>query len=144
MDRWISYRFGLIATRIGAIAAPTYKARHKLSTPAWRALAVIARFEPLSAAGLSEHTRLDPSKVSRAIETLVGRDLVTRDKDPSDQRRAVLRLTRQGRATYVDIAATAVRLETEMTATLSAAERKILWSALEKIDAQVSKYRVSR
>lgn len=144
LDRWVSYRFGLIATRMGAIAAPAYLGRHKLSTSTWRALAVVARFEPLSAAMLSEHTRLDPSKVSRAIETLVRRKLLTRDKDPADQRRAVLRLTARGREMYSDIEATVVRFEAEMTSTLSAPEKKALRSALDKIDAQVARHRAAR
>jgi DNA-binding MarR family transcriptional regulator len=143
LDHWVSYRFGLIATRMGAIAAPTYVGRHKLSTSTWRALAVVARFEPLSAAMLSEHTRLDPSKVSRAIETLVRRKLLTREKDPADQRRAVLRLTARSRAMYCDIESTVVRLETEMVATLNAVERRALRSALDKIDAQVAKHRMA-
>mgnify|MGYP001599095104 CR=1 FL=1 len=143
LDRWVSYRFGLIATRMGAIAAPVYVGRHKLSTPTWRALAVVARFEPLSAAMLSEHTRLDPSKVSRAIETLVRRKLLTRDKDPADQRRAVLRLTARGREMYCDIESIVVRLEAEMTATLDAEEKKALRSALDKIDAQIARHRAA-
>ena len=140
LDRWVAYRFGLIATRIGALATPAYRERHKLSTSAWRALAVIAHFEPLSAAMLSEHTRLDPSKVSRAIETLVARKLLTREKDPADQRRAVLRLTPRGRDIYADVSATVTRLEQQMTATLTAAERKALWALLDKIDAQVGRH----
>jgi DNA-binding MarR family transcriptional regulator len=141
LDRWVSYRFGLIATRLGAIAAPTYLGRYKLSTSAWRALAVVARFEPLSAAMLSEHSRMDPSKVSRAIETLVRRKLLTREKDPADQRRAVLRLTARGREMYSNIESIVFRLETEATGTLNAAERKALYSALDKIDAQIAKHR---
>lgn len=140
LEHWVAYRFGLIATRLGAIAAPAYQARHKLSTSAWRAMAVVARFEPLSAAMLSQHSRLDPSKVSRAIETLVARRLLTREKDPIDQRRAVLRLTARGRQIYSDVETTAVRLEREMTATLTAAEHKALWSALDKIDEQVARH----
>jgi DNA-binding MarR family transcriptional regulator len=140
LDHWVAYRFGLIATRIGSMAAPAYKV-HKLSTAAWRALAVVARFEPLSAAMLSEHTRLDPSKVSRAIETLVGRKLLTRNKDPADQRRAVLELTPRGRKIYQDIEITAVRLERELTATLTKAERRSLWIVLDKIDAEIARTR---
>lgn len=140
LDRWVAYRFGLIATRIGALAAPAYQEHHKLSTAAWRSLAVVAHLEPLSAATLSEHSRMDPSKVSRAIETLVGRKLLTREKDPADQRRAVLRLTQKGREIYADVSASATRLEHEVTATLTAAERKALWTVLDKIDEQIQQH----
>ena len=140
LDRWVAYRFGLIATRIGTLAMPAYREHHKLSTSAWRALAVVAHFEPLSAAMLSEHSRLDPSKVSRAIETLVGRKLLTRQKDPADQRRAVLRLTPRGREIYTDVSTTATQLEREMTATLTAVEWEALWALLDKIDEQIRQH----
>ena len=141
LDRWVAYRFGLLATRMGAISIKSFVGPHNLSTSAWRAMAVVARFEPLSAASLSEHTRLDPPKISRAIEALVRRKLLTRQKDPTDQRRAVLRLTAQGRTMYRTIEAGVVAFEKEATATLSAAERRALWSALDKIDEQVSRHR---
>src|ERR1700743_1208183 len=97
LDEWVAYRFGLIAARLGVIGQHAYQSRHKLSTSAWRRSAVVARFEPFSAAELSNHSRLDPPKVSRAIEVLTERKLLKRIKDPQDQRRAVLTLTAEGR-----------------------------------------------
>lgn len=139
LDHWISYRFGLIATRLGEMAKPHYAVHYKMSTAAWRALAVVARFEPLSATMLSGYSRLDASKVSRALETLVGRRLVTREKDPADQRRVTLRLTARGREIYYDVAAAVSQIEHDVTATLTAAERKILFVALDKIDTQIAR-----
>jgi DNA-binding MarR family transcriptional regulator len=137
LDLWVGYRFGLIATRIGAIAAKQYTKRYKLTTSLWRALAVVARFEPLSASGLSEHSRLDPPKVSRAIDGLVERKLLLRRTDKSDERKAVLTLTARGRAIYEDVAMFVTELETGLLSPLTAAEHKALWSALSKIDKQL-------
>ena len=46
LENWIGYRFGLVATRLGNFVAPMYASRHNLSQPAWRCLAVIARYQP--------------------------------------------------------------------------------------------------
>ena len=137
LEMWIGYRFGLIATRIGAVAAQQYIARHKLTTSLWRALAVVARFEPMSATSLSEHSRLDPPKVSRAIDGLVERKLVLRRIDKSDERKVVLTVTARGRAIFDDVAAYVTVLETGVLSALSATEEQALWRILEKIDKQL-------
>ena len=137
LEDWVSYRFGLIATRLGVIGESGYKAKHKLSTSAWRALAVLARFEPCSAAELSNHSRLDPPKVSPAIEALVERKLLRRNKDPEDQRRAVLSLTPAGRAVFNEVAADVERREAFVTSTLTPQEAEVMWRAVAKIDARI-------
>ena len=139
LDLWVAYRFGLIATRMGVMGQQAYKERHKLSPSAWRAMAVVARFEPCSAAELSSHSRLDPPKVSRAIEALVARRLLKRSKDPVDQRRAVLSLTPAGRAMFNDVAAHVERNEAFVVATLTARENKVLWDVVAKIDDQIAR-----
>lgn len=141
LDQWVAYRFGLIAARMGVIGQHAYQGRHKLSTSAWRAMAVVARYEPCSAAELSSHSRLDPPKVSRAIEVLTERKLLQRNRDPQDQRRAVLTLTPKGREMYNDISTQVERTESFMTSTLTATEAKVLWSAIAKIDTQIANYR---
>ncbi len=137
LDLWVGYRLGLIATRIGTIAAKQYISRHKLPTSLWRALAVVARFGPMSASALSEHSRLDPPKVSRAIDGLVERKLLLRRTDKNDERKVVLTLTVRGRAIYEDVAAYVTTLENGLLSTLSASEQKALWTILAKIDKQL-------
>ena len=83
--------------------APMYASRHDLTMPAWRSLAVIARYQPLTAKQLATLTSSDAFKVARAIELLVRRGLIRRDVDKVDRRRASLRLTADGRKVYNDI-----------------------------------------
>ncbi len=138
LEQWVGYRFGLLAAHIGAMLQPVTRGRHKLSTSSWRVMAVVARFEPCSAAVLSSHSRMDPSKVSRAIEALVDRKMLRRRKDPEDQRRAVLTLTPLGRRTYEDCADYVRKNEAYYTATLTAAERKAMWSAVDKMEKLIA------
>ena len=81
LEHWIGYRFSLISARLGNFVAQMYASRHDLTMPAWRSLAVIARYQPLTAKQLAMLTSSDAFKVARAIELLVRRGLIRRDVD---------------------------------------------------------------
>ncbi len=137
LENWLGYRFGLVAARLGNFIAPMYASRHNLAIPAWRSLAVVARYQPLTAKQLATLTSSDAFKVTRAIELLVRRGLIRRDVDKSDRRRASLRLTAEGRKVYNDIEKFVVRVERELTAALDAGELATLRQSLDKLDRQV-------
>jgi DNA-binding MarR family transcriptional regulator len=137
LENWTGYRFGLIASRLGSFIAPMYEDRHKLTVPAWRSLAVIARYQPLTAAQLATLTSSDAFKVARAIDLLVRRGLIHRDVDKADRRRASLRLSADGRKVYKDIEKFVVRVEQELMAALDAHEIDVLRRSLDKLDHQL-------
>jgi len=137
LENWIGYRFSLISVRLGEFVARMYASRHDLTVPAWRSLAVIARYQPLTAKQLGTLTSSDAFKVARAIELLVRRGLIHRDVDKMDRRRANLRLSAEGRKVYKEIEKFAVRVESELTATLSANDRATLGDILNKLDHQL-------
>lgn len=137
IEQWVSYRFGLIGSKVGVVLSPMYAAKYDLPLVAWRSLAVIERYGPVSAGELGAKTSSDPFKMARAIELLVKRGLITRTPDPSDRRRASLELTVQGRDVHADIAGTAVAIEKFLVETLTAEEATCLQGILQKVDAKV-------
>lgn len=137
LEHWIGYRFSLIAARLGKYVAQMYTSRHDLTTPAWRSLAVIARFQPLTAKELAMLTSSDAFKVARAIELLVRRGLIRRDVDKEDRRRASLSLTAEGRKIYKDVEKFTIRVERELTAGLDQSELAMLRQCLDKLDRQL-------
>lgn len=139
IENWIGYRFSLIAARLGNFIAPMYASRHDLTMPAWRSLAVIARYQPLTAKQLASLTSSDAFKVTRAIELLVRRKLIRRDVDKNDRRRASLRLTAAGRRVYRDIETFVVRIERELSAGLDARELATFRQCLDKLELQLEK-----
>jgi len=136
LEHWIGYRFSRIAARVGNYVAQMYVTRHDLTMPAWRCLAVIARYQPLTAKELATLTSTDAFKVTRAIELLVRRRLIRRDVDKEDRRRASLSLTAEGRTVYKDIEKFTMRLEQELTAEFDQAETAMLRQILDKLDRQ--------
>jgi DNA-binding MarR family transcriptional regulator len=137
LEHWIGYRFSLIAARLGNYVAQMYESKHDLTMPAWRSLAVIARYQPLTAKQLATLTSSDAFKVARAIELLVRRGLIRRDVDKEDRRRASLSLTAEGRKIYKDIEKFTIRVERELTAGLDQRELAMLRQALDKLDRQL-------
>jgi DNA-binding MarR family transcriptional regulator len=137
LEHWIGYRFGLIAARMGNYVAQMYASRHDLTIPAWRSLAVIARYQPLTAKQLATLTSSDAFKVARAIELLVRRGLIHRNVDKNDRRRASLRLTAEGRKVYKDIEKFSVGVERELVGVLNEHELTVLWQGLDKLDQQL-------
>ena len=137
LEQWIGYRFGLVAARLVNYVAQMYASRHDLTIPAWRSLAVIARYQPLTAKRLATLTSSDAFKVARAIELLVRRGLIRRDVDKEDRRRASLSLTAEGRKVYKDIEKFTVRVERELIAGLDESERTTLRRSLDKLDHQL-------
>jgi MarR family transcriptional regulator, organic hydroperoxide resistance regulator len=59
-------------------------------------LRVVGRFPGLSAGELAHIVRLHPSTITGILQRLVSRGLLERRRDPSDSRRARLRLKAQG------------------------------------------------
>jgi len=137
LEHWIGYRFSRIAARLGNYVAQMYTSRHDLTMPAWRSLAVIARFQPLTAKELAMLTSSDAFKVARAIELLARRGLIRRDVDKEDRRRASLSLTAEGRKIYKDIEKFTLRVERELTAGFDQGELAMLRQSLDKLDQQL-------
>ena len=86
LEKWLPYRFALISARLGVFAAPLFRDRYDLPQAVGRTLAVIARYQPLSASELASHTSYDAFKVARSIDMLLRRTLIRRDAAPKDRR----------------------------------------------------------
>src|ERR1700744_108054 len=140
LEHWIGYRFGLVAARFGNFCEQMYASRHDLTIPAWRSLAVIARYQPLTAKQLATLTSSDAFKVTRAIELLVKRGLIRRDVDSNDRRRASLSLTAEGRKVYKDIEKFVVKVENELVAALDARELSTLRRSVDKLEQHLESH----
>lgn len=119
----IAHSFTVVVNRVSQMLEKMYSDRYGLTVVGWRLLAIIYNHSPLSAKGLAEFSAMDQVSISRALEQLVGKKLVSRRTDPADRRRVVLRLTKKGEAVYNDIVP------------LSYAADRALISALPEADA---------
>ncbi len=83
-------------------------AEHELTEQQWRVLRALSTHDsladPVDASRLAEMTCLLPPSLSRILDNLDKRGLITRTADPADQRRAHLALSGDGVAKVADIA----------------------------------------
>jgi DNA-binding MarR family transcriptional regulator len=96
------------------------------------ALSVLHERGPLSQQALGEALSLDPSNVVGLLNELEERGLVARKRDPADRRRHIVSLSAAGGTELAASDAEATRIEDDLLAALSPAERAQLRDLLTR------------
>jgi DNA-binding MarR family transcriptional regulator len=87
-------------------------------------LGALADEAPRTQRALAETLRIHPSDVVTIVDDLVARDLASRETDPEDRRRNLVRPTTAGRQLVRRATRDSRRISRELLAALSADERK--------------------
>ncbi|MFM2421925.1 MAG: hypothetical protein RL291_455 [Pseudomonadota bacterium] len=136
LDAFLPYRLATVAHAMSRALAGVYEEKFGVTIPEWRVLANLGR-RSMGAGELADASSLDKPAVTRALQRLEARGLVARETPEGDRRRAHLALTPKGRTLYRQIAGLALGWEAKVLADLSAADRKALDVALEKLKARL-------
>lgn len=137
LEAFTPYRLAVLARDVSRSLATVYSERFGLRIAEWRILAALAHFGPMPAGLVAERSSLDKPKVTRAVQQLVSRKLVTR-RTASDDRRAVeIALTSKGRDIFEAAAALAVDWERQMLTALDAGEQRKFSDMLDRLNVQV-------
>ncbi|MFD6176728.1 MULTISPECIES: MarR family winged helix-turn-helix transcriptional regulator [unclassified Isoptericola] len=99
-------------------------------------LAVLATLDdvgPQSQRDVGARFGIHPSDVTKVVDELAGRGLVSRDRDPADRRRVVLALTPPGVRLLAALRQDAAAVQDEVLAPLSVQERAVLHGLLLRI-----------
>ncbi len=104
-----------------------------LSVPQFRALAYLNHREGASLSDVADHLGLTLPSMSKLIDGLVERKLVTREFDSVDRRRVTLALTARGHAILQTSHASTQAHLAEVLATLSSAERATIVQAMRAL-----------
>ena len=81
-----------MASRITRHLAPRWKSEFGLTVTSWHVMAVIGRYEPLSAMQVAERTSTDAFFVGRALDKLVEQGYLKKGVDPDTS--ALMRVQR--------------------------------------------------
>lgn len=133
LEHFLPYRLSILSNTISQGIADDYQKRYDLSMTEWRVMAVLARYEGLSARQVADRTAMDKVAVSRALARLVEAGRVSRHMDDNDKRRSVLDLTEEGWAIHEVVAPMARAREQEVLLKLSEEERHWLGRILDKL-----------
>jgi len=138
LENFLPYRLSILSNTVSQTIADDYQQRYDIGVTEWRVMAVLARFDGLSAREVAERTAMDKVAVSRALSRLVASDRVSRSIHIDDKRRSVLGLTAAGWAIHDVVAPMARARERQLLAKLDAEERVWLERILNKLDGRVS------
>ncbi len=133
LEHFLPYRLSILSNTISQAIARDYQSRYDLTMTEWRVMAVLARFEGLSAREVAERTAMDKVAVSRALARLIAAGRVNRETHDGDKRRSVLNLTEAGWGLHDDVAPMARAREREVLAALDAEEQRWLQRILDKL-----------
>ena len=133
--RFVPFRLNRLAAEVSAALAVEYQERYGLDIPEWRVLATLGfRQDPCSAQYVADCTRTHKSTISRAVTSLMKRQMIERVENVDDRREFRLRLTRRGAALYEELIPRLLRKEQEILSSLSAQERRDFARLLGKLE----------
>lgn len=105
---------------------------HGIGRGEYRVLFALCEREGVSQTDLCERHRLDKGALARVVARLEERGYVERRPDPDDGRRKLLYLTDAGEALRPEIEDLKARIDRELTAGFSEAEREAFAESLER------------
>lgn len=133
LEKFLPYRLSVLSNTVSQAIAREYEDRFQLSITEWRVVAVLGRYDGLSAREVAERTAMDKVAVSRAVAELMKDGRVRRATADHDKRQSVLSLTAKGRKVYNEVAPLALQHEQRLLAHLDVEEQLWLGRIIEKL-----------
>ncbi len=135
LDQFLPYRLSVLSNRISQDIAGLYEERFGIGITEWRVIAVLGRYPDLSANEVAERTAMDKVAVSRAVRSLVDKDLVQQTFSGVDRRRSELRLSRKGFRIFDEIVPLALDYQRQLQAAFTDTERVQFLRLVEKLES---------
>lgn len=133
LQKFLPYRISVIEQQISRAIAERYSAQHDLTRFEWRVLATLGMFENITAKDVCEFTLMEKMQVSRAINSLQRKDLITQQKNPHDNRNILLNLSDKGQQLYLKIVPGVLEEEQKIFSVLSNDELQAFNNIVEKL-----------
>jgi DNA-binding MarR family transcriptional regulator len=133
-----TYRFSILAARQTRCLSEMYIQKFGLSVSQWKVLPIVGYYGPMSAKEVGERTSLEPEKVTRAVDQLVARGLVTRRADPKDRRKVVLSLAAKGKEIFKESEKLRGAIEGAFLDALRPGEKAVLQRLLDKLERRAA------
>ena len=130
---WLSFRSNFIAHHYNQPLYEWIGRKFKLTAPEHVVLYAVGLAEGITADDVAASSARPKNTLSRAVNSLLAKRLLTRVEDASDRRRKRLYLTRQGRRIVDETVPVLVEHEQAMLAALSTDEARTLQQLLTKI-----------
>jgi DNA-binding MarR family transcriptional regulator len=136
LDDVLLYRLSRLAASAGSMVIRLCEGRFGITRREWRLLGLLAQEEGLLSSQLADRAQLDRARTSKAITSLVAKQLLQREQRPGDRRQAMLALTPAGRALYDTLYPLVLEINRELLSALPEGEVQRLDRALDVLQQQ--------
>lgn len=133
LDDLLNFRLLRLFAVSGAPVVRLLEGRYGIARREWRLLAMLAARGALSPSALAEEAALDRPRTSRAIGTLVAKQLLARVVQRGDARRAQVALTARGWALYEEVFPQVAAINVQLVGVLDDALAQALDAALTRL-----------
>jgi DNA-binding MarR family transcriptional regulator len=139
LDDLLLYRLSRLLSVAGSMVIRLCEGRFGITRREWRLIATLASRGELSSSELADHAQLDRARTSKAVGSLVAKQLVTRAARAGDRRQVRLGLTEAGQALYEALFPLVARINADLMGALDAGDAQRFDAALLKLQAQAER-----
>lgn len=135
VDDLLLQRISLLLATAGGMVTRLCEGRFGITRREWRILAFLVKEQGIVPSQLAERAQLDRARTSRAISSLVGKQLVARQPMPGDRRQAILTVTGKGQQVYETMLPLAVDINHRLVSAMSPPDARQLDVMLDQLQA---------
>ena len=138
LDGFLPYRTARLATALSRRLAERYEARFEISVAEWRIIIHLTQESEISIRDIYTRVDMDRARVTRAVQRLQARGLVSKLVNESDRRLIRLALSDSGRQMANEIAGIAARFEAELLAAVPATAGEALLTHFDALETALA------
>ena len=138
LDGFLPYRTARLATALSRRLAERYEARFEISVAEWRIIIHLTQESEISIRDIYTRVDMDRARVTRAVQRLQARGLVSKLVNESDRRLIRLALSDSGRQMANEIAGIAARFEAELLAAVPATAGEALMTHFDALETALA------
>jgi DNA-binding MarR family transcriptional regulator len=136
LDDLLLYRLARLTATAGSMVIRLCEGGFGITRREWRVLALLARNPGLMSSQLAERAQLDRARTSRAITSLVAKQLAIRQAGQADRRQARLAVTPQGQALYDELFPLICGIHHELLSVLDARQVEAMDESLRRLQSR--------
>ncbi|MBR9841742.1 MAG: MarR family transcriptional regulator [Rhodobacteraceae bacterium] len=133
LQNFLPYLLNQAAEESSLAFQQIYKNKYGMLRTEWRVLFHLGAFGEMTASSIVTRAHIHKTKISRAVQKLVEKRFVTRERSEDDRRQELLRLTPAGIAAYRDLREIAENYDRTLEAKFTQGEVALLRVMLRRL-----------
>ena len=133
LQAFLPYLLNQAAEQSSLAFQRSYKNRYNMLRTEWRVMFHLGLFGTMTARDIGVRGKIHKTKISRAVQKLIEKRFILRQRSAEDRRQESLQLTVSGRAAFLQLRKTAEQYQTDLSAEFSVEEFALLQTMLKRL-----------